>query len=125
MQNPVCQPGQTINLLASSNRYGYVFYATETDGVALIPSTYIDQESRHLTKTSEDDDEPSDDNTEQSSIIHRAYIPGQSLTRNPSIIPSWIALNADESILAFVLQQIDTHSWLILLYDVVKFIQMV
>lgn len=91
----------------------------------VIPSTYIDQESRYLTKTSEDDDEPTNDTNEQTSIIHRWYIPGQSTNRNSPIIPMWIALNADESILAFVLQQIDTQSYLILLYDVVQFIRMV
>ena len=126
IQNRVCTPNQTINLLASSNRYGYVFYATESDGLALIPSTYIDQECRSLAKSSEDDDDdPSDEQGKGSSIIYRSFIPGQLSNRNLSIIPYWIALNADESILACVLQQVDTHSWLILLYDVAKFIQMV
>lgn len=127
IQNRICTPNQTINLLASSNRYGYVFYATESDGLALIPSTYIDQECRSLAKSSEDDDDDglSDEQGKESSIIYRSFIPGQLPNRNLSIIPYWIALNADESILACVLQQVDTHSWLILLYDVVKFIQMV
>jgi len=117
------------NLLASSNRYGYIFYATETDGLKIIPSTYIDRESIHLSKSSEDDD-VDDDNEEnqnlgETSIIHRSYIPGLSTNKNSSFLPCWISLNADESILAIVLLQLDNHAWLIMLYDVRKFIQMV
>lgn len=117
-----------INLLVSSNRYGYIFYATENDGLVLIPSTHIDRESRYLSKSSEDDDD--DDDTEngnngKSPIIHRSYIPGQSMNKNSSIIPYWIALNSDETILAIVLLQSDSNSWIIILYDVVKLIQMV
>jgi len=117
-----------INLLVSSNRYGYIFYATETDGLAIIPSTYIDQESRYLTKSSEDDDD--DDQNEnqtlgKTSIIRRSYIPGQPINKNSSIIPYWISLNADETILVVILAQLDTRSWLIIFYDVVKLIQIV
>lgn len=127
IQNQVCTPSQMINLLASSNRYGYVFYATESQGLALIPSSYVDQQCSYLSKSSEDDDDDNrnEEQNKDNSIIYRAFIPGQLSNRNLSIIPYWIALNADESILACVLQQVDTHSWLILLYDVVKFIQMV
>jgi hypothetical protein len=46
-----------INLLVSSNRYGYIFYATENDGLVIIPSAHIDRESIHLSKSSEDDDD--------------------------------------------------------------------
>jgi hypothetical protein len=114
-----------INLLVSSNRYGYIFYATETDGLVLIPSTYIDRESRDLSKSSEDDDDDENDNIENSSIIHRSYIPGQLSNKNFPIIPYWLSLNADETILALVLLQADKRYWLIILYDVAKFIQMV
>jgi hypothetical protein len=116
-----------INLLVSSNRYGYIFYATETDGLAIISSTYIDRESRHLTKSSEDDDDDDNENQnhEKNSIIRRSYIPGQLMNKNSPIIPYWISLNADETILALVLLQVDTHSWLIIFYDVVKLIQIV
>jgi hypothetical protein len=115
-----------INLLVSSNRYGYIFYATETDGLAIIPSTYIDRESRYLSKSSEDDDDGDENqNIGKFSIIHRSYIPGQSMNKNPSIIPIWISLNADETILSIVLCQLDTHSWLIILYDVAELIQIV
>jgi hypothetical protein len=117
-----------INLLVSSNRYGYIFYATETDGLVLIPSAYIDRESRYLSKSSEDDDDDdnnNNENNENTSIIRRSYIPGQSSNKNSSIIPYWISLNADETILALVLLQTDKHSWLIILYDTVKLIQIV
>ncbi len=118
-----------INLLVSSNRYGYIFYATETDGLVLIPSTYIDRESRYLSKSSEDDDDDdnnnNNENNENTSIIRRSYIPGQLLNKNSSIIPYWISLNADETILALVLLQADKNSWLIILYDTVKLIQIV
>jgi hypothetical protein len=117
-----------INLLVSCNRYGYIFYATETEGLAIIPSTYIDRESRYLTKSSEDDDDD-DENENQtlgkSSIIHRSYIPGQLMNKNSSTIPYWISLNADETILVVILSQLDTRSWLIIFYDVVKLIQIV
>jgi hypothetical protein len=115
-----------INLLVSSNRYGYVLYATETDGLAIIPSTLIDRESRYLNKSSEeDDDENKNENLDKTSIIHRSYIPGQTMKTNPTILPYWISLNSDETILALVLSQLDTHSWLVILYDLVQFIQMV
>lgn len=115
-----------INLLVSSNRYGYVLYATETDGLAIIPSTLIDRESRYLNKASEEDDEENkNENLEKTSIIHRSYIPGQTMKTNPTILPYWISLNSDETILALVLSQLDTHSWLIILYDLVQFIQIV
>lgn len=118
-----------INLLVSSNRYGYIFYATKTDGLVIIPSEYIDQECRHLSKSSEDDDDDDGNNeninNEKPSIIHRSYIPGQAIKTNSSVIPYWIALNADETILSIVLLQVDSRSWIIMLYDVVKFIQIV
>lgn len=113
-----------INLLVSSNRYGYIFYATENDGLILIPSTYIDQESNSLSKSSEDDDNDDNENNKNNSIIRRSYIPGQSPNKS-SVIPYWIALNADETILALVLLQADKQSWLMIFYDVVKLIQVV
>ena len=125
-QYDVRSQAQMINLLASSNRYGYVFYATRTNGFALIPSAYIDQESRYLTKSPEDDDDNDiNENIEKPSIIYRSYIPGQLSNKTPLIIPYWLSLNADDTILAIILSQLDTHSWLIILYDVVKLIQMV
>jgi hypothetical protein len=118
-----------LNLLVSSNRYGYIFYATEIDGLAIIPSSYIDQESRYLSVTSEDDDD--DNNTDENQqlgktpIIYRSYLPDQKLNKNPSFIPYWLSLNSDETILAIILCKLDTHSCLIILYDVVKLIQTV
>jgi hypothetical protein len=117
-----------LNLLVSSNRYGYIFYATETDGLAIIPSSYIDQESRYLSVTSEDDDDNNADENQQlgkTPIIYRSYLPGQTINKNPSFIPYWLSLNSDETILAIILCQLDTHSCLIILYDVVKLIQTV
>jgi hypothetical protein len=48
------------------------------------------------------------------------------MNKNTStIIPHWISLNADETILAIILFETDTQSWLISFYDVVKLIQIV
>lgn len=128
-QTHVCSQLQSVNLLVSSNRYGYVFYATETDGLTIISSAYIDQQSQHLTKSTEEDDDDAENNpqlNENTAILRRPYIPGQQLNNRPSsLIPIWIALNADESILAVVLSQVDTRSWLMFFYDVIKLIQMV
>jgi len=128
-QERIASQIQSRNLLVSSNRYGYVFYATEDDGLAIISSAYIDEQSRYLTKTTEDDDD--DDANHQNkdetpSIFYRPYIPGQQLKKkNSPITPIWIALNADESILGVVLTQADAQCWLIIFYDIVKLIQMV
>ncbi|CAF1285973.1 unnamed protein product [Rotaria sordida] len=124
-QDNICSRLQMINLLASSNRYGYIFYATESDGLVIIPSKYIDQKSSYLTKSSDDDDDNDDENQnlEKNSIIHRSYMPTQMINKNSLIIPHWLSLNADDSILAIVLSQLDTQSWYIIFYDVVKLIQ--
>ncbi|CAF3653683.1 unnamed protein product [Adineta steineri] len=123
-QYNVCSKNPVTNILASSNRYGYVFYATETDGLAIIPSGYIDQESHHLSKTSDDDPNDNINTTfDKNSIIRRSYLPGQAPNQNPSLIPYWLSLNADESILAIILLQLNTAECLIILYDVVKLIQ--
>ena len=83
-QERIASQIQSRNLLVSSNRYGYVFYATEDDGLAIISSAYIDEQSRYLTKTTEDDDD--DDANHQNkdetpSIFYRPYIPGQQLKK--------------------------------------------
>ncbi|CAF1203308.1 unnamed protein product [Rotaria sp. Silwood1] len=126
-QDNICTPTQMINLLASSNRYGYIFYATENDGLAIISSKYIDQQSSYLNKSSDDDDDDDDNenqNLEQNPIVYRSYMPSQMMNKNSSIIPYWLSLNSDDSILAIILLQLNTNSWYIILYDVVKLIQM-
>ncbi|CAF1913992.1 unnamed protein product [Rotaria magnacalcarata] len=124
-QYGVCSQAQMVNLLAASNRYGYIFYATETDGLVIIPSKYIDKESSHLSKSPDDDDDNTDENQNlgKNSIIRRSYLPIQMMNKNASILPCWISLNADDSIIAIVLLQLDTRAWHIILYDVVKLIQ--
>lgn len=120
-----------VNLLVYSNRYGYVFYATQNEGLAIVSASYIDRESRHLSKSSEDDDheDANDDPQNQpigsKTILRRPYIPAGPTNKAPSLIPYWIALNADETILAIVLLQVETSAWFIILYDVVKLIQSV
>ena len=42
-----------------------------------------------------------------------------------TIIPHWISLNSNETILAVIILEKNTRSWLILFYDVVKLIQIV
>ncbi|CAF5071484.1 unnamed protein product, partial [Rotaria sp. Silwood1] len=125
-QDNVCTRNQMINLLASSNRYGYIFYATENDGLAIISSKYIDQQSSYLNKSSDDDDDDDNENQnlEQNPIVYRSYMPSQMMNKNSSIIPYWLSLNSDDSILAIILLQLNTNSWYIILYDVVKLIQM-
>ena len=114
-----------VNLLAYSNRYGYVFYATQNQGLALIPSTHIDRESDYLSKSVDDDDAaPSQAQAgANSAILRRAYIPGGSASKSSPMLPQWVALNADESILALVLLQRDSQDTIIIFYDTAKFIQ--
>ena len=131
-QDHVAVHKHPVNLLASCNRYGYVFYATQNEGLAIVSASYIDRESRHLRKSSEDDDDddPNGDPQTQAigstSILRRPYIPvGPTNKTAASLIPYWIALNADETILAIVLLQVESNAWFIILYDVVKLIQSV
>ena len=114
-----------INLLAYSNRYGYVFSATQNQGLALIPSSHVDRESESLNKANEDGDGPPSQTQAgaNSAIIRRAYIPGGSASNSSRMLPQWVALNADESILALVLLQKDTQDTIIIFYDTAKFIQ--
>lgn len=115
-----------LNLLASSNRYGYVFYATETDDLAIIPSQYIDSESSYLSKASDDDDDNDENrNSGKNSILHRPYLPSNMINKTNPIIPYWISLNADESVIAIMLSTLQDRQWLIVFYDVVKLIQTV
>ncbi|CAF4164674.1 unnamed protein product, partial [Rotaria magnacalcarata] len=90
-------------------------------------SKYIDKESSHLSKSPDDDDDNTDENQNlgKNSIIRRSYLPIQMMNKNASILPCWISLNADDSIIAIVLLQLDTRAWHIILYDVVKLIQTV
>lgn len=107
-----------MNLLAYSNRYGYAFYATQHQGLQLISSTHIDRESVYLSKSAEDDDDPplsQQENGDNSSMIRRSYLSG--------CIPQWIALNADESILALILVDTTSHDSILIFYDTVKLIQ--
>ncbi|CAF5164000.1 unnamed protein product, partial [Rotaria sp. Silwood1] len=61
---------------------------------------------------------------EQNPMVYRSYMPSQMMNKNSSIIPYWLSLNSDDSILAIILLQLNTNSWYIILYDVVKLIQM-
>ncbi|CAF1435134.1 unnamed protein product, partial [Didymodactylos carnosus] len=114
---------QSINLLVSSNRYGHVFYATQNKGLAILPSSYIDKNSKHLTKTLEEtvdaDDTANNDNVSDENDIY--YAPFMST--NNSYVPIWLALNSDETILSVLLS--DENNWMIILYDVIKLIQMI
>lgn len=72
------------------------------------------------------DDEGNDNvQVENASIIHRSYLPGQSVKQNPSLIPYWLSLNADETILAIILFQTDAQASHLIFYDVVQYIQKV
>ena len=92
----------------------------------IIPSKYIDQESRYLCKSSDDDDDDDDENQNygQNSIIRRSYVPSEMLNKN-SLIPYWISLNADDSILALVLSNLIDYSCILIFYNVVRLIQTV
>lgn len=107
-----------MNLLAYSNRYGYAFYATQHQGLQLISSTHIDRESIHLSKSAEDDDDSplsQQENGDNSSIIRRSYLPG--------CVAQWIALNADESMLALILVETTSQDSILIFYDTVRLIQ--
>ncbi|CAF1010804.1 unnamed protein product [Adineta ricciae] len=121
-QYNVCSKNLKRNLLVSSNRYGYVFYGTETDGLAIIPSAYIDHQSRRHVLPS-DDDGGDNVHVENASIIHRSYLPGQTAKQNTSLIPYWLSLNADETILAIILFQTDAQASHLIFYDVAQYIQ--
>ena len=126
-QNHIYQQTQMVNLLAASNRYGYIFYATEDHGLAIISSMFIDRQSRHLSKVSDDDDDDADNenqNSDRNTFIYRSYIPGQGSDRHHGrLMPCWMSINADDSILALVLLQLDTRLWQLIFYDVVQLIQ--
>lgn len=114
-----------INLLASSNRYGYIFYATETEGLAIIPSKCIDQGLASKKASDDDDDNNQNEDLSANSILHRSYMPNNSINTNSPIVPYWISLNSDESILAVLISQPDVNSWFIVFYNVVQLIQRV
>ena len=118
------------NLLAASNRFGYAFVGTEQDGVALVSAKHIDQQSLYLSKSAEDDDtQPQDENQSGSqtpAILYRSYLPGLANSGTPpSMVPYWLALNADETILVIILSHVQANCDIVVLYDTVKFIQSV
>ncbi|UJR09670.1 hypothetical protein I4U23_013904 [Adineta vaga] len=122
-QYNVCSENLKTNLLVSSNRFGYILYGTESDGLAIIPSAHIDHESQKLIVSSDNDDDEPNVNLDKNSIIYRSYLPGQSVKQTPSLIPYWLSLNSDETILAIILLQKDAQASLLLFYDVVQLIQ--
>jgi hypothetical protein len=116
-----------VNLLVYSNRYGYAFYATKNNGLAILSSAYIDQQCQHLSRSTEhdDDDDSNESNVNNQTIIYRSYLPCGTSNSKMSMTPYWLALNADDTILAIVLRQAEIHAWFIVLYDTVAFIRSV
>ena len=120
------QPKVLVNLLAVSNRFGYVFYATENAGLRLIRSDFIDEKSKHLSKALDDDDDDTASNQNSASvksqIVSRPYLPDQSLA---SLIPYWISLNADETILSLIVFHQQQSSLFLILHDIAELIRSV